>query len=218
VRVQRAPAGSIGDIGLTFSSIHPRISGAVATADDSHQRRSGRERLSLPCCTARARSTSTIPSATTRVSILSSCDAAGQSCHTASLVGERIEHARIMMMPFAACRTCACRWSKTIRLSTSSISTPWFSPRDRSSKGLNPRRNRNCIYYPLPFHQQKSSRTWIMRRMTSGRTRAAAEVFSIPIYPEMTPAEQQEVSTPSDLWPLNHDLLPGPDIILSRVA
>jgi len=52
----------------------------------------------------------------------------------------------------------------------------------------------HCIYYPLPFHRQVC---FADLGYNSGdfpvSNRAADQVFSIPIYPEMTPEEQQLV-------------------------
>jgi dTDP-4-amino-4,6-dideoxygalactose transaminase len=66
--------------------------------------------------------------------------------------------------------------------------------RDHIVEGLNRAGIGNCIYYPLPFHQQKCF-AYLDHAPDDFpvATRAAAEVFSIPIYPEMTPAEQHEV-------------------------
>jgi len=68
--------------------------------------------------------------------------------------------------------------------------------RDRFVEGLNRAGIGNCIYYPVPFHQQKC---FAYLDYASDdfpvSSQAAAEVFSIPIYPEMTPSEQQEVIT-----------------------
>ena len=52
----------------------------------------------------------------------------------------------------------------------------------------------HCIYYPLPFHKQKCFEDL---GYAAGdfpvSSRAAEEVVSIPIYPELTPEEQAEV-------------------------
>jgi len=66
--------------------------------------------------------------------------------------------------------------------------------RDRIIAGLNQVGIGNCIYYPMPFHQQKC---FAYLDYALGdfpvSNRAAEEVFSIPVYPEMTASEQQEV-------------------------
>ncbi len=51
-----------------------------------------------------------------------------------------------------------------------------------------------AIYYPVPFHQQECF-AYLGYKPTEfpHTTKAAAEVFSIPVYPEMTDAEQAEV-------------------------
>ena len=52
----------------------------------------------------------------------------------------------------------------------------------------------HCIYYPLPFHRQVCfADLGYQPDDFPVSSRAADEVFSIPVYPEMTPAEQQEV-------------------------
>lgn len=50
------------------------------------------------------------------------------------------------------------------------------------------------IYYPVPFHQQDCfASLGYTRAQFPNSAQAADQVFSIPIYPEMTLAEQQEV-------------------------
>jgi dTDP-4-amino-4,6-dideoxygalactose transaminase len=52
------------------------------------------------------------------------------------------------------------------------------------------------IYYPVPFHQQECFQYLGYDRESFPLTRYAAEtVVSLPVYPEMTPAEQEEVIT-----------------------
>jgi dTDP-4-amino-4,6-dideoxygalactose transaminase len=52
----------------------------------------------------------------------------------------------------------------------------------------------HCIYYPVPFHVQECFR-YLGHRPDEFpvSNQCAAQVVSIPIYPEMTPAEQDEV-------------------------
>jgi dTDP-4-amino-4,6-dideoxygalactose transaminase len=51
-----------------------------------------------------------------------------------------------------------------------------------------------AIYYPVPFHQQECFASLGYKAdQFPHTTKAAAEVFSIPVYPEMTDAEQTEV-------------------------
>ncbi len=53
-----------------------------------------------------------------------------------------------------------------------------------------------AIYYPVPFHQQECFAYLGYPKEAFPHTiKAAAEVFSIPVYPEMTDAEQSEVIT-----------------------
>jgi dTDP-4-amino-4,6-dideoxygalactose transaminase len=59
---------------------------------------------------------------------------------------------------------------------------------------LNEKQIGNCIYYPLPFHRQECFADLGYSADDFPVTnRAAGRVFSIPVYPEMTPEEQQEV-------------------------
>ncbi len=52
----------------------------------------------------------------------------------------------------------------------------------------------HCIYYPLPFHRQECFADLGYQTDDFPVTnRAADEVFSIPVYPEMSSEEQQEV-------------------------
>jgi dTDP-4-amino-4,6-dideoxygalactose transaminase len=66
--------------------------------------------------------------------------------------------------------------------------------RDRILEGLQKAEIGHCIYYPLPFHRQQCFADLGYKEGDFPvSNQAAAEVFSIPIYPEMTPDEQQEV-------------------------
>jgi dTDP-4-amino-4,6-dideoxygalactose transaminase len=108
---------------------------------------------------------------------------------------KRIEHARIYDAAFAGVpnlRVPVVRDYSTFHIFNQyTLASP---RRDRIVEGLNHVGIGNCIYYPMPFHQQKC-----FAYLDHGpddfpiSSRAAVEVFSIPIFPEMTPAEQQEV-------------------------
>ena len=66
--------------------------------------------------------------------------------------------------------------------------------RDQIVEGLNQAGIGNCIYYPLPFHKQKCfADLGYKPDQFPVSSRAADEVFSIPVYPEMTEDEQSEV-------------------------
>ena len=66
--------------------------------------------------------------------------------------------------------------------------------RDQIVAGLNEAKIGNCVYYPIPFHKQECFGALGYRPTDLPEsTRAANEVFSIPIYPELTADEQQEV-------------------------
>lgn len=68
------------------------------------------------------------------------------------------------------------------------------SKRDAVLNGLKDAGIGYCIYYPIPFHQQEcfASLGYKPGQLpVSGK--AAADVFSIPVYPELTDKEQAEV-------------------------
>ncbi len=71
------------------------------------------------------------------------------------------------------------------------VATP---QRDKLIDGLKQARIGHCIYYPLPFHCQPcfSSLGYAPEEFPVSN-RAAAEVVSIPVFPELTDDEQQEV-------------------------
>ncbi|MCX6835408.1 MAG: DegT/DnrJ/EryC1/StrS family aminotransferase [candidate division Zixibacteria bacterium] len=108
---------------------------------------------------------------------------------------KRIEHARIYGSAFAGVpnlRVPVVKDYSTFHIFNQyTVASP---RRDRILEGLNRAGIGNCIYYPMPFHQQKC---FAYLDYALGdfpvSNRSAAEVFSIPIYPEMTPSEQQEV-------------------------
>ena len=107
----------------------------------------------------------------------------------------RIEHARIYDEAFAAVPNLVTPVAK--EYSTFHIYNQYTlaSPhRDKIIGGLNDAGIGNCIYYPLPFHSQKCfADLGCQEADYPVSSKAAKEVFSIPIYPEMTEAEQQEV-------------------------
>jgi dTDP-4-amino-4,6-dideoxygalactose transaminase len=107
----------------------------------------------------------------------------------------RIEHARIYEEAFAGVPNLVTPVVK--EYSTFHIFNQYTlaSPkRERILAGLNEAGIGNCIYYPLPFHSQKCfADLGHADADFPHANRAAAQVFSIPIYPEMTDAEQQEV-------------------------
>jgi len=52
----------------------------------------------------------------------------------------------------------------------------------------------HCIYYPLPFHKQKCFDDLGYKESDCPvSSRAAEEVLSIPVYPELTAGEQAEI-------------------------
>jgi dTDP-4-amino-4,6-dideoxygalactose transaminase len=66
--------------------------------------------------------------------------------------------------------------------------------RDDILEGLKQAGIGNCIYYPVPFHAQDCfASLGCTDNDFPVSTKAAKEVFSIPVYPEMTPGEQTEV-------------------------
>ncbi len=66
--------------------------------------------------------------------------------------------------------------------------------RDAICEGLHKAGIGNCIYYPVPFHAQDCfGSLGYNSSQFPASLKASKEVFSIPIYPEMTEAEQSEV-------------------------
>lgn len=66
--------------------------------------------------------------------------------------------------------------------------------RDLIFEGLGKAGIGTAIYYPVPFHEQDCFKFLGYPPEAFPHTRkAAAEVFSVPVYPEMTDAEQSEV-------------------------
>lgn len=66
--------------------------------------------------------------------------------------------------------------------------------RDTIVAGLNEAKIGNCVYYPIPFHKQACfSNLGYKPDDLPESSKAANQVFSIPIYPELTDTEQQEV-------------------------
>jgi dTDP-4-amino-4,6-dideoxygalactose transaminase len=66
--------------------------------------------------------------------------------------------------------------------------------RDAVVEGLTKARIGNAIYYPVPFHKQECFRSLgYSDEQFPHSNKAGNEVFSIPVYPEMTDAEQSEV-------------------------
>ncbi|MEW5795596.1 MAG: DegT/DnrJ/EryC1/StrS family aminotransferase [Candidatus Zixiibacteriota bacterium] len=108
---------------------------------------------------------------------------------------KRIEHARIYSEAFAGVPNL--RVPEVKPYSTFHIFNQYTlaSPRrDQIVNGLNQAGIGNCIYYPLPFHSQKCfAHLDYASDDFPASNKAAAQVFSIPIYPEMTPEEQQDV-------------------------
>lgn len=68
------------------------------------------------------------------------------------------------------------------------------SHRDRIVAALQKAEVGHCVYYPLPFHMQKCFADLGHRENAFPvSNKSAAEVVSIPIYPELTASEQQQV-------------------------
>jgi dTDP-4-amino-4,6-dideoxygalactose transaminase len=66
--------------------------------------------------------------------------------------------------------------------------------RDRIVEALRRAEIGHCVYYPLPFHKQKCfAELGYAPDAFPVSSRVAEEVVSIPIYPELTPEEQQLV-------------------------
>lgn len=108
---------------------------------------------------------------------------------------QRIKHARVYDEAFADVATLQTPVVKDY--STFHIYNQYtlVSPRrDHILSGLNDAGIGNCIYYPLPFHSQKCfADLGYNADAFPISNRTAAQVFSIPIYPELTAEEQQIV-------------------------
>lgn len=66
--------------------------------------------------------------------------------------------------------------------------------REKILKGLDEAKIGYCVYYPIPFHKQPCFASLGYRpNQLPVSARLADQVFSIPIYPELTSAEQEEV-------------------------
>jgi len=108
---------------------------------------------------------------------------------------KRIEHARIYDEALAGTPNLRLpvvkEYSSVHIFNQYTLSSP---RRDQIVDGLNQTGIGNCIYYPLPFHTQNCfAYLDYAPEDFPVSSRAAAEVFSIPIYPELTAEEQQEV-------------------------
>lgn len=66
--------------------------------------------------------------------------------------------------------------------------------RDKILKGLDEAKIGYCVYYPIPFHKQPCfAALGYKPNQLPNSARLANEVFSIPIYPELTSREQEDV-------------------------
>jgi len=108
---------------------------------------------------------------------------------------KRIEHARIYSAAFADLADLSIPVIKDY--STFHIFNQYTlaSPkREEILKGLQEAGIGHCVYYPLPFHKQECFASLGYKpEEFPVSSRAAEEVFSIPVYPEMTPDEQRQV-------------------------
>jgi dTDP-4-amino-4,6-dideoxygalactose transaminase len=69
-----------------------------------------------------------------------------------------------------------------------------FDERDKVQAALSEAKIGNCVYYPVPFHKQPCF-AYLGHKPEEfpNASRASEQVLSIPIYPELTRAEQDEV-------------------------
>ena len=108
---------------------------------------------------------------------------------------KRIEHAAIYYRAFADVSDIVVPTVKDY--ATFHIYNQYTLASPRREQVLNALKDKeigHCIYYPLPFHRQECFADLGYRPDDFPvSNRAADEVFSIPVYPEMSPEEQQEV-------------------------
>ena len=108
---------------------------------------------------------------------------------------KRVEHANIYDEAFArieAIRTPVVKDYTTFHIFNQY--TIAVDNRDDLMAGLKEAGIGHEVYYPVPFHQQECfGHLGYPENACPVSTKAAGEVLSIPIYPEMTEAEQQEV-------------------------
>lgn len=107
----------------------------------------------------------------------------------------RIEHARIYDEAFADLSdlmTPAVKDYTTFHIYNQyTLASP---KRDAIMEGLKQENIGHCIYYPLPFHTQKCfADLGYGENDFPNSSRAAEQVFSIPIFPELTPDEIKTV-------------------------
>lgn len=117
--------------------------------------------------------------------------------HLQSWSEERIAHAKVYDEAFAGVehiRTPVVKEYSTFHIYNQyTLASP---KRDAIVAGLNQAKIGNCVYYPIPFHKQECfADLGYKSDDLPESSRAADEVFSIPIYPELTAEEQQEVIT-----------------------
>ena len=190
------PAGSIGDLGCF--SFYPSKNlggggdgGMIVTDDDS---------LNELCRSLRVHGESSrylyrTVGYNSRLDTLQAAMLLVKLPHLRRWSEKRIEHARVYDEAFATVpelRTPAIKEYTTFHIYNQyTLVSP---KRDEIVAGLKKAEIGYCVYYPLPFHRQPC--------FASGSyepddfpvsNRAASEVFSIPIYPDMTDAEQMEV-------------------------
>lgn len=108
---------------------------------------------------------------------------------------KRIEHAKIYDTAFADVahiRTPVVKDYSTFHIYNQyTLASP---KRDAIVAGLKEANIGHCVYYPIPFHKQECfADLGYKPDDLPESSKAADEVFSIPIYPELTADEQQEV-------------------------
>ncbi len=190
------PAGSFGDLGCF--SFYPSKNlggggdgGMIVTADDD---------LAASCRSLRVHGESPryyhhTVGYNSRLDTLQAAMLLVKLPYLRSWSEKRIEHARIYDKAFADIPDVV-----TPRVAADStfhiynqytIASP---KRDKIVEGLQEAKIGHCIYYPLPFHKQVCFESLGYKPDEFPvSNRAAAEVVSIPVAPEMTETEQQEV-------------------------
>jgi dTDP-4-amino-4,6-dideoxygalactose transaminase len=190
------PAGSIGDLGC-FSFYPSKNLGAggdggmiVTNSDELHE-----SCRMLRCHGEKPKYYHHIVGYNSRLDTLQAAMLLVKLPHLRAWSEKRVEHARIYDAAFAGIAdviTPVVKDYATFHIYNQyTIASP---RRDEIVAALQKAEVGHCIYYPVPFHLQGCFKYLGHREGEFPvSNQCAAQVVSIPIYPEMTPSEQEEV-------------------------